>query len=68
MRSQSEYWYSLSDADRADLIEAISYTLTTGDDNAIHVSNIARDVLGDQADFVGGALDEIADRLRKGDG
>ena len=68
MTTQAEYWYSLPNAEKADLLKAIGYTLGNGDDKAIDVSDIARDAIEKGLIEPAGIMDEvlsnIADRLR----
>ena len=68
MTPQAEYWYSLPNAEKADLLKAIGYTLGNGDDMAIDVSNIGRDEIEkgliEPADIITELMDGIADRLR----
>lgn len=68
MTKQAEYWYSLSNAEKADLLKAIGYTLGNGDDMAIDVSNIGRDEIEkgliEPAGIITELMDGIAGRLR----
>lgn len=49
---ETPIWYSLTDSERADLLEYIEYTLTQGDDYLIHLSNIRSDFTDEEVELV----------------